>query len=128
MSRFKCKLAVVTASSAGIGLAIAERFLEEEASVVISSRKEEHVERALQYLKSKGHTKITGTVCAVNNPKHRVSLLNFAINAFPGYSRIDILVSNAACSPFMGLTTDTPESAYDKLFEINVRISMPLCP
>ena len=49
-----CRLVVVTASTQGIGLGIAERLGLEGAKVVISSRKQRGVDEALEYLRGKG--------------------------------------------------------------------------
>ena len=35
--------------------------------------------------------------------------------------RLDVLVLNAACSNYMGTQMEIPESAYDKLFSVNVK-------
>ncbi|XP_055388850.1 uncharacterized protein LOC129617823 [Condylostylus longicornis] len=122
MRRFEGQLAVITASTAGIGLSIAERFASEGALVVISSRKQKNVDEALEKLKGTG--KVKGIVCAVNNKEHRQQLFHFATTvAFPEleFRKIDVLVSNAACSPYFGETLQTPERAFDKLFEVNVK-------
>lgn len=124
MDRFKNKLCVITASTAGIGFAIAQRFLEEGAHVVISSRKERNVNRTVQQLKSShSSTQIAGVRCDVSDKEQRANLFRFAISIFPGLTKIDILVSNAACSPYIGMTLETPENAWDRLFDINVKSS-----
>jgi dehydrogenase/reductase SDR family member 4 len=45
-------------------------------------------------------------------------LLNFAKEKFGG---IDILIPNAAVSTHFGTFLDTPETAMDKMFEINFK-------
>ncbi len=46
--RLEGKVAIVTASTAGIGFAIAKRLGEEGARVVISSRRQKNVDHAIQ--------------------------------------------------------------------------------
>ncbi|GBL92212.1 hypothetical protein AVEN_116252-1, partial [Araneus ventricosus] len=46
------KVAVVTASTEGIGFAIAKRLANDGASVVISSRKKDKVDKAVSEIKS----------------------------------------------------------------------------
>lgn len=48
MKRLEGKVAIVTASTAGIGLAIAKRLGKEGAHVVISSRRQKNVDKAVQ--------------------------------------------------------------------------------
>jgi hypothetical protein len=56
MKRYEGKVCVVTASTAGIGLAIAARFALEGGKVVISSRKQAGVDKALQAIRSQNAT------------------------------------------------------------------------
>ncbi|XP_039285450.1 dehydrogenase/reductase SDR family member 4 [Nilaparvata lugens] len=116
------KVAVVTASTDGIGFAIAERLGKEGASVMISSRKQANVESAVGKLKNQGY-KVSGLVCHVGKKEDREKLLAETECKFGG---IDILVSNAAVNPTVGSVLDCPESAWDKIFEINVKAAFML--
>ena len=42
------------------------------------------------------------------------------------YGRVDVLVSNAAVNPSAGLILDMPDSAVDKILEINVKAAITL--
>lgn len=111
------KVAIVTASTEGIGFAIAQRLAEEGAKVVISSRKQANVDRATQELKSKGHD-VIGVPCHASHKEQRQNLIDETIKAFGG---IDIVVSNAATNPHMGSILETDERMYDKIMELNVK-------
>ena len=60
----KGKVAIVTASSTGIGKAIAKRLAEEGCKVVISGRNKKHVDDTVDEFKKAGHD-VVGTVCHV---------------------------------------------------------------
>jgi len=117
------KTAVVTASTDGIGLAIARSFAENGANVVVSSRKQTNVTKAVELLKSEGHKGVTGVVCHVANAEDRKKLFQEAVDKFGG---VDILVSNAAVNPTVGNVLDCDERAWDKIFEINVKCAFLL--
>jgi len=120
-ARLDGKVAIVTASTDGIGLAIAKRLARDGAKVMISSRKQKNVDKALEYLKSQEGvpgTSVKGVVCHVSDGEHRKNLISACLSEFGG---IDILVSNAATNPVMGATLDCPEDAWDKIFEVNVK-------
>jgi dehydrogenase/reductase SDR family protein 4 len=77
-------------------LAIAKRLARDGAKVMISSRKEKNVQKALENLKTKEgipSDQIKGLVCHVGNKDDRTKLIQQTIKDFGG---IDILVSNAA--------------------------------
>ncbi|KAK6630683.1 hypothetical protein RUM44_002852 [Polyplax serrata] len=112
------KVAIVTASTDGIGFAIAKNLAENGASVVISSRKQKNVDTAVEKLKSEGLNKIVGVVCNVGNATQRNNLFETAIREFGG---LDILVSNAAVNPQIGPVLESTEEVWDKSFEINVK-------
>eukprot|EP01101_Sappina_pedata_P013500 TRINITY_DN9770_c0_g1_i1.p1 TRINITY_DN9770_c0_g1~~TRINITY_DN9770_c0_g1_i1.p1 ORF type:complete len:268 (+),score=54.18 TRINITY_DN9770_c0_g1_i1:25-804(+) len=124
-SRFEGKVAIVTASSDGIGLGIALRLALEGASVCISSRKQSNIAKAEAHLIANGipSDRILGLVCHVANLEHRKNLFNKTKERF---GRIDILVSNAAVNPAVAPLATLDESAWDKLFETNVKASFLL--
>lgn len=118
-ARLKGKVAVVTASTEGIGFAIAKRLGEEGASVVISSRKEDNVKKAIAQLRGDGIS-VEGMVCHVGNLEHRKKIFELAISKFGG---IDILVSNAAVNPAVAPILEVDEKVWDKIFDVNVKTS-----
>ncbi|KAL5020970.1 hypothetical protein ScPMuIL_000125 [Solemya velum] len=117
------KVAIVTASTDGIGLAIAKRLGQDGAKVMISSRKKEHVEGTVENLR-KQNLDVAGTICHVGKSKDRESLVQETLKTFGG---IDILVSNAAANPVFGPILDTSEEAWDKIFDVNIKSAFLLC-
>ncbi|XP_061378243.1 dehydrogenase/reductase SDR family member 4 [Danaus plexippus] len=118
-NRLKGKVAIVTASTDGIGYAIAKRLGDEGASVIISSRKEDNVKKATDSLRKDG-INAEGLVCHVGNADQRKKLFEFASRKFGG---IDILVSNAAVNPAVSPILETDEKVFDKIFEVNLKCS-----
>lgn len=106
-----------------IGYAIVQRLASEGAKVVVSSRKADNVKRAVEQLKADGFSNVIGVKCHVGSAEDRHNLFTEAVKHFGG---VDILVSNAAVNPAPVQVLDTPESAWDKLFEINVKASFML--
>nr|XP_014085102.2 dehydrogenase/reductase SDR family member 4 [Bactrocera oleae] len=119
MKRLEGKVAIVTASTEGIGFAIAKRLAEDGAAVVISSRKERNVENAVERLR-KLNLKVTGLKCHVGEKQDRKRLFEETIRTF---GKLNILVSNAATNPAVGGVLECEESVWDKIFDINVKSS-----
>ncbi|XP_076983259.1 dehydrogenase/reductase SDR family member 4 [Tamandua tetradactyla] len=111
------KVALVTASTDGIGLAIARRLAQDGAHVIVSSRKQQNVDRTVAALQGEGLS-VTGTVCHVGKAEDRERLVATALKLHGG---IDILVSNAAVNPFFGNLMDVTEAVWDKILDINVK-------
>ena len=122
LGKLSGKVAVVTASSQGIGYAIAKRLGEDGAHVVINSRKAEKVDKAVESLKNAGIC-ATGTTCHSGLEADRKALLD-KVNAEHG--RLDILVCNTGVNPYYGNTLEIPETAYDKIFDVNVKSTFML--
>jgi len=120
--RLKGKVAVVTASTQGIGFGIAERLGLEGASIVISSRKQKNVDEAVEKLKSKG-IEVFGMACHVSSAEQRENLIKSTVQK---YGQIDILVSNAAANPSVDPIVTMSEKALDKLWEVNVKASVQI--
>lgn len=117
MKRLQGKVAIVTASTDGIGLAIAKRLGEEGASVVVSSRKEANVQRAVEELR-KANLNVIGLKCHVSDAADRKRLFDETIRQF---GKLNILVSNAATNPAVGGVLECDEKVWDKIFDVNVK-------
>ncbi|MGD8288176.1 MAG: SDR family oxidoreductase [Gemmatimonadota bacterium] len=87
------KVAIVTGSTKGIGLAVAERMVNEGASVVISSRTAADVESVAGRL---GDSAI-GIPCDVADPSACQALADQTVERF---GRLDVLVNNAGFGIF----------------------------
>ncbi|XP_020284271.1 dehydrogenase/reductase SDR family member 4 [Pseudomyrmex gracilis] len=121
-NRLQGKVAIVTASTDGIGFSIARRLAQEGAKVMISSRKENNVKKAVEELQSEG-LQVAGTVCHVGKAEDRKNLIEQTKLSFGG---LDILVSNAAANPAIGAVLDSAEEVWDKIFDINVKATFLL--
>lgn len=127
MRRLEGKICVVTASSDGIGLAIARRLGLEGAKVVVSSRKQANVDEAVKLLETQGVKEVLGVACHVAKKSDRKKLFDETLKKFGG---IDVLVSNAAVNPAVGSVLEASEEVWDKIFDVNVKssyllVSMP---
>lgn len=122
MKRLTNKVAVVTASTDGIGFAIARRLAQEGAKVVVSSRKEANVQKAVDQLK-KENLDVIGVKCHVGNAEDRKNLFKATIEK---YGHLNILVSNAAVNPAVGPILECDEDVWDKIFDVNVKCSFLL--
>ncbi len=87
---FKGKKVVVTGGGSGIGYAITKRFLELGASVIITSRKEEKLQKAVADLSAYGNVRYA--VCDIRDAEQVEGL---AANIKANEGSIDILVNNA---------------------------------
>ena len=115
--RYKGKVALITASATGIGLSIAHRLAEEGATVIINSRNKERVDKAVESIKAKGF-KAVGFPANVGNKSDQEKLVKFVKDNF---TRLDVLICNAAISLHFGSILDTTEDMYDKMFSVNVK-------
>ena len=75
MQSFRCLSIVCSLYS--IGYAIARRLGLDGASVMISSRKQQNVQQAVEKLKEENIT-VAGTVCHVGKQEHRTQLIQEA--------------------------------------------------
>ncbi|XP_046332569.2 dehydrogenase/reductase SDR family member 4-like isoform X1 [Haliotis rufescens] len=117
------KVAIVTASTEGIGFAVARRLGQDGARVMVSSRKQANVDAAVKQLQSE-NLNVAGVTCHVGKPADRAKLIQETVKTFGG---IDILVSNAAINPIFGPIMETTPEAWDKIFEVNVKSTFFLC-
>jgi len=117
------KVALITGSSRGIGLAIAERMAESGAKVVISSRKADACAAAAQKIIANGGTAIAHAA----NIADKVALQALVDRTLAEWGRIDTLVCNAAVNPHFGPLATITDEAFDKIMASNVRSNLWLC-
>uniref|UniRef100_G3Q664 Dehydrogenase/reductase (SDR family) member 4 n=1 Tax=Gasterosteus aculeatus aculeatus TaxID=481459 RepID=G3Q664_GASAC len=110
------KVAIVTASTDGIGLAAAQALGKRGAHVVVSSRRQANVDKAVALLQSHS-IQVTGTTCNVGKAEDREKLLQTTLDQCGG---VDILVSNAAVNPFFGNIMESTQDVWDKILSVNV--------
>jgi len=117
--RFVGKTAVVTAGTAGIGLAACHRLCSEGARVFLCSRKAKNVEDAVKELRAKyGPESTYGVPCNVTKPGELENFIEQVIKVFP---KVDLVVSNVGVNPTAGKAMEMTDANYDKIMEANVR-------
>ncbi|MEE6504582.1 hypothetical protein FKM82_005253 [Ascaphus truei] len=110
------QVALVIGSTYGIGLAIARRLAQDGATVLLNSRKQENVDRAVRELTEEG-LNVSGTICHVGKAEDREKLVETALQR---YGKINILVCNAAVNPNVGPLLETTEEIWNKVLGVNV--------
>lgn len=115
MKRFEGKVAIVTGASRGIGLGIAERLVAEGAKVVVTARKQEALDEAVQQLGGDG---VAMAVAGKgDDPAHQDDAVARTLERF---GRIDMLVNNTGINPVYGPMIELDLDAARKIFEVNV--------
>ena len=92
MSDLTGKVAIVTGSTNGIGLAVAQRLVASGADVVVSSRTAKKVRAIAEQLSDQGPGRAVGIPCDVRDPDECASLVAGAVREL---GRLDVLVNNA---------------------------------
>ena len=117
------KAALVTGSTRGIGLAIAEALARHGARVAVSSRRPEACERAREQIVALGGEAI-GVPCNVSFKEQLQALVDATLEAF---GAIDVLICNAGINPYFGPLAEITDDAYDRIMNTNVRSNLWLC-
>ncbi|MFT4165081.1 MAG: SDR family oxidoreductase [Microlunatus sp.] len=120
--RLEGKVAVVTGAARGIGLAIAERYAEEGAKVVLTDILADEVEAAAAGLRSRGFD-VLASVRDAGLAEDVDALFALTVAA---YGTVDILVNNAALTSDQRHFFDGNEEWWDKYLRINLK-SQYLC-
>ena len=112
------RVALVTGASRGIGSAIAEILAEHGAQVVLSSRKQADLDTEAERINALYPEKAVAIAAHAGKQDDLERLVQQAMERF---SRIDILINNAATNPYFGPVLGAELSAWDKTFEVNLR-------
>ncbi len=115
MSRFEGKVALVTGASRGIGLAIAQRLVDEGARVCITARKPDPLAEAVEVLGGAEHA--IGVAGKADDAEHQRDAVERTLATF---GRLDHLVNNTGINPAYGRLIDVDLGAAAKIFQVNV--------
>ncbi len=114
------RVAIVTGSSRGLGLASARGMAEQGAKVVISGRKPEACEAAVAEIRAAG-----GEAIAVPcNIGRKEDLQRVVDTANEQWGRVDIVMANAAIHPWIGSVLDLKDETFNKFMQVNVQSSI----
>ena len=92
--RLKNKVAIITGSGRGIGKAIALRFSEEGAKVIVDDVNQETGNQTTDLIQSKGHTAVFIPADVTDSDMVK----DMVTKTIKKFGKIDILVNNAICS------------------------------
>ena len=124
----KNKSVLITASSLGIGKAVAELFAAEGCKVAVSSRSKENLLAAAKEIKSKYNVESLWSVCDLNKSKDIETTYKAVTEQF---GNIDILVNNCG-GPIPGMFQVLEENdwnnAYEQVLLSAVRFSKLVLP
>ncbi|MFF2445575.1 SDR family NAD(P)-dependent oxidoreductase [Neobacillus sp. NPDC058068] len=113
--RLKDKVCIVTGSSMGIGEAIAERFAQEGAKVVVNSRSQERADKTTAALKEKGYD-VYAIAADMSNKQSVVALMDKTVEK---YGRIDVVVNNAGVNR-IGPSIELSEEDWRTVIDTNL--------
>jgi NAD(P)-dependent dehydrogenase (short-subunit alcohol dehydrogenase family) len=115
MRGLRGKRVLISGGSTGIGLATAERFLEEGSLVFVGGIDQAEVEAAVTGLAAKGE--ISGLACDVSREADVARLTGAAARAL---GHVDVLVNNAGIArrdPFLTIAA----ADWDRILQVNLR-------
>jgi NAD(P)-dependent dehydrogenase (short-subunit alcohol dehydrogenase family) len=116
------KVALITGGAQGIGLAIAEEFLNAKARVALADVNQEVLKETTSQLARRFPARVRAIVADVSQEQDIKKMVKEAVDEF---GAIDILVNNAG---FSGLNRfwEMPSEEWDKSFAVNLRAAF-LC-
>ena len=122
------KVALILASSKGLGKAVAIELANEGAKVIICGRDAKALTSTEAEIKKLAPGRVTSFLCDITDVKERINLVTQSVNTF---GDIDILVTNTggpAAGPFEQFDLDDWKHIYNLLFLSAVDIIQQVLP
>jgi len=120
----KTKTAIVTGSTSGIGLGIAEAFAAAGIGVVLNGFGDAgEIEKLRKELESKHKVKVTYSGADMTKPKEIAKMVE---DAAKEHGSVDILVNNAGIQ-FTSPVAEFPEEKWDQVIAINLSAAFHAC-
>ena len=120
MQRLSGEVALVTGSTAGIGQAIAQRFAEEGASVIVTGRDRERGEKVVRDCDGRG----IFVGADLNDPSTAEALVSAAVAQF---GSLTVLVNNAAGSASDGPVAKLTDEQWRTILDVDLLAPARLC-
>jgi NAD(P)-dependent dehydrogenase (short-subunit alcohol dehydrogenase family) len=114
---FTGKTVFVSGSSRGIGEALVRAFAANGADVIVSSRDQDACEKVAASIREEGG-KATAKACHAGKMEDITAVFDW-IKA--EYGKLDVLVNCGGTNPFYGKIAETPEAAFDKTIDVNLK-------
>lgn len=108
------KVAIVTGATRGIGLAIAQRLVEEGVQVCITGRNSDGIVEAVQTLG--GPTRAIGMTGHAADADHQADAIKATADAF---GPVDLLINNTGINPVYGPLMELDLAAAQRTVEVN---------
>jgi len=115
--RLKNKVAIVTGAGSGFGEAIARRFAEEGARVVVNDISGDAAQRVASEIAARGG-EASVHVADVSKDAQVASLVQSSVARF---GRLDIIVNNAGTTHRNQPMLDVSEDEFDRVYAVNVK-------
>jgi 3-oxoacyl-[acyl-carrier protein] reductase len=112
--RLKDKVAIVTGAASGFGEAMAHRFAEEGARVVVADLNVKGAERVAGEIGR-------GAIWVQTDVSQKSEIDEMIRTAMDGFGRIDIVVNNAGYTHRNGDMTKVTEEVFDLIYTINMK-------
>jgi NAD(P)-dependent dehydrogenase (short-subunit alcohol dehydrogenase family) len=123
--RLRGRVAIVTGSASGLGRAIALRFAEEGATVVVTSRNPEHVEAVAQEAGAVSGDEVLAFALDVADRESVASGMGHVVERF---GHIDVLSNNAGIDlPHGPAVVETTDEEWERVMRVNVTGSFWAC-
>lgn len=120
--RLKNKIALITGASRGIGAAVAKRFAQEGAQLILVARSSSHLEEVDDDIQKVGPPAVLVPFDLMDLPR----IDDFATSIAERFGRLDILVGNAAILGGLTPLTHTLPSMWHKVMTTNLHANWHL--
>lgn len=114
---FTGKVVFVSGSSRGIGEALVRAFAANGADVIVSSRDQAACDAVAESICADGG-KAKAKAAHAGRMEDVAAVFDWIKEE---YGRLDVLVNCGGTNPFYGLIGDTPEAAFDKTIDVNLK-------